>query len=258
MNRALLRQIVVATATIVTIGFNILANALPLNGLDTGEISDRFDIFFVPAGYVFAIWFIIYVGLITYTVYQARASQRENPRLKKIAPWYLLAAAANIVWLFLWHYEYFSYTLIAMATLLISLIVIYLQLDVGGAEVPRAERWSVHVPFSIYLGWITVATIANTTQLLFFLGWDGFGLAPEAWAAIMLGAGVVISALMSLTRADIAYSLVLVWAYIGIAVKFPDVSTVSLAAWISVVLILVILAAGYLRRSKAEKTLSPA
>lgn len=258
MNKDMWRQFLVIVATVATISLNILANVLPLNGLNTGEISDRFDIYFVPAGYVFSIWFLIYVGLIAYTVYQALPAQRENSALRTIAPWYLFGSIANIGWLFLWHYEIFNLTLIAMLGLLASLIVVYLRLDIGRAQVSTVEKWAVHVPFSIYLGWITVATIANTTQLLFYWGWGGWGIGPEIWAVIILAAGVIISAIMSFTRADIAYSLVLVWAYVGIARKFPSVTTVSYAAWISVGLILLFLIIGYLRKSRTQQLPQPA
>lgn len=171
MTRDIARQFVVVVSTVAVIVMNILANTLPLNGLNTGEISDRFDVYFVPAGYVFSIWGLIYIGLIAYTVYQALPSQRENPALRKIGYWYVLSCAANITWLFLWHYEVFNLTLLPMLALLASLIVIYLRLGIGTREVSPAERWSVHATFSLYLGWITVATIANATQLLDYLGW---------------------------------------------------------------------------------------
>jgi benzodiazapine receptor len=241
MNRDTLRQILVLVAAFATIIFNIVANALPLNGLNTGEISDRFKILFVPAGYVFSIWGLIYLGLIAYAVYQALPTQRENPRLRKIGYIFILSCLANISWLFLWHYEIFEFTLIAMVVLLFSLIAIYLRLDIGRGEVSAGEKWAVHIPFSIYLGWITVATIANTTQLLYYLGWNGWGVSAEIWAVIMLIAGVVISAIMSLSRADIAYSLVLVWAFIGIAVKQNNTPLVANSALIGAGLILVIL-----------------
>ena len=108
------RQILVVLSVIITIVMNFLANALPLNGLNTGEISDRFKVYFVPAGYVFSIWGLIYIGLIAYAIFQALPSQRENPRLRKTG--YLAAASglANIAWLFLWHYEQFPLTQVAM------------------------------------------------------------------------------------------------------------------------------------------------
>jgi benzodiazapine receptor len=243
MNRDIVRQILVLIAALTTIIFNIMANILPLNGLNTGDISDRFKIFFVPAGYVFSIWGLIYVGLIAYAIYQVLPAQRENPRLRSIGYIFILSCVANIVWLFLWHYEVFNFTLVAMLVLLLTLIAIYLRLDIGRGNISSSEKWAVHIPFSIYLGWITVATIANTTQLLYYLDWNGWGISPEVWTVIMLTAGVIISALMSFSRADIAYSLVLVWAYIGIAIKHEETSLVSISALIGAGLILLILIA---------------
>ncbi len=252
MNRDTIRQVLVVLGVIAVIVVNILANALPLNGLNTGEISDRFDIYFVPAGYVFSIWLLIYLGLMAYAIFQALAAQKENPRLRSIGYLFLLTCLANIIWLFLWHYEVFLFTLVAMLILLLSLIAIYLRLDVGRAQVSRGEKWCVHIPFSIYLGWISVATIANASQLLYYLGWNGWGIPPEIWAVIMLAAGVIISAAMSLTRADIAYSLVLIWAYVGIAVEQASTPVVATSAWIASGLILVLLVIGVLRKYQRQ------
>jgi benzodiazapine receptor len=256
MTRDITRQILVFIAAIATIIVNIIANVLPLNGLSTGEISDRFQIFFVPAGYVFSIWLLIYIGIIAYAIYQVLPAQRKNPRLQSIGYIFILSCLANIAWLFLWHYEVFNFTLVAMLALLFSLIAIYLRLNIGRSEVSSAEKWAVHVPFSIYLGWITVATIANVTQLLYYLGWDGWGISPETWTVIMLAAGVIISALMSITRADVAYSLVLVWAYIGIAFKHSQTPVVSTSALVAAGLILVFLII-VLVRNYRNQTSSP-
>jgi benzodiazapine receptor len=253
MNKDTLRQILVIFAVIAVITVNILAVILPLNGLDTGEISDRFVVYLVPAGYVFSIWSLIYLGLIAYGIFQALPPQKENSRLRAIGYVFILSCLANITWLFLWHYEVFNLTLIAMLVLLLTLIAIYLRLDIGRVQVSQAEKWCVHIPFSIYLGWISVATIANATQWLDYLGWGGWGIAPEVWAVVILLAGVLISALMSLRRADIAYSLVLIWAFVGIAVKQASVPLVAYSAWIAAGLILVILVIGVYRARQGQK-----
>jgi benzodiazapine receptor len=250
MNKDTLRQILVVLAVLAVIAVNILAVALPLNGLDTGEISDRFEVYFVPAGYVFSIWSLIYLGLIAYAIFQGLPSQKENQRLRTIGYLFVFSCLANITWLFLWHYEVFHFTLVAMLALLLSLIAIYLRLAAGRVKVSTGEKWCVHIPFSIYLGWISVATIANATQLLYFLGWNGWGISPEAWAVIMLAAGVIISAAMSLRHADIAYSLVLVWAYVGIAVEHANAPIVANSAWVGAVVILAILVVGVLRKNR--------
>jgi hypothetical protein len=226
-----LRQILVVIAVLAVIGVNIAANALPINGLNTGDISDRFDILFVPAGYVFSIWGLIYLGLLGYAVYQVLPAQADNPRLQSIGGLFLLSSAANIVWIFLWHYLLFPWTLIAMITLLLSLIGIYVRLRRTKEAVGAAERWLVRVPFSIYLGWISVATIANISQVLYYIGWSGWGVSEVAWAIVMLVVGVVLAGVMAFNERDPAYVLVFVWAYAGIGIAQADEAYVAMTAW---------------------------
>src|SRR5512137_1879593 len=249
----MLRQFSVLLTVLATLIVNVLANALPLNGLNTGQISDRFHVYFVPAGYVFAIWGVIYLGLIAFTIFQALPSQRENPRLRAIGWWASLGGLANIAWLFLWHYEQFVLTLVAMVTLLATLIVTYLRLGTGRSSVPAAERWAVRLPFSIYLGWITVATVANVTEVLDYAGWDRFGIAPEIWMGIVLAAVLVITALINFTRRDVAYSAVILWALAGIAVKFAGVAAVSIPTWSTFGLVALTLAGAVWLRPPAPK-----
>ena len=143
--------------------------------------SHRFPVFFVPAGYVFSIWGLIYIGLIAFAVFQALPAQRTNPRLQRVGYWFALSCLANIVWILLWHYNLFPASLLVMLVLLADLIVICLRLDIGRAAVSAAEKWAVNIPFSTYLGWITVATVANATSVLYGLKWNGFGISPEIW-----------------------------------------------------------------------------
>jgi hypothetical protein len=251
------RQTIVVLTVLVTITVNILANALPLNGLNTGEISDRFKVYFVPAGYVFSIWGLIYIGLIAYAIYQALPSQRQNPRLRATGWWISLGGLANSTWIFLWHYEQFLLTLIAMLVLLATLIVTYLRLGIDRMPVPPAETWAVRLSFSIYLGWITVATVANVTSLLDYLKWDGFGIAPEIWMGIMLAAVLAISVLMNFTRRDVAYALVILWALAGISIKHAAVAAVAIPTWITFGLVVLTLAAAFFLRRPKQK-LEPA
>jgi hypothetical protein len=257
MNKNLIKQIVVLVTVIATIVINSLANIIPFNGLTTGEISDRFEVYFVPAGYVFSIWGLIYVGLITYGVYQALPAQRNNRRLQAIAWPFVFSSLANITWLFFWHYEIFPLTIVAMLALLGSLIWIYLRLRrPGGEPVSRGEAVFVKLPFSIYLGWITVATIANATSLLYYLGWNGAPLSPEAWTVIMLAAAVVIAALMTFTRRDAVYLLVLVWAFIGIALKHAGVAPVAIASWAAVVAVVLLVGAALWKNARLNRRLT--
>ena len=229
-------QIITILATLVTITINALANILPLNGLETGVISDRFEIFFVPAGYVFSIWGLIYMALIAYTVYQALPGQAENPTLKKIAPLYWVGSLANSIWIFLWHYEVFSLTVIAMVAILISLILISQKL-VG---TDGLEKWMVRLPFSIYLGWISVATIANVSQNLFLYKWNGWGIDGQAWAVIMLAVASLLGILKIWQENDTPYVLVLVWAFVGITVSQAGAALVVSAAWAAAILLFLV------------------
>ena len=227
---------------IFTLAVNFLATSLPLNDLTTKEISDSFKIYFVPAGYVFSIWGLIYLGLIGFIVFQSLLLNRENEHVYRIGIWFAVSNLANALWLVSFHYQQFALAMGFMLVLLVSLIAIFLRLDIGRTKVTASENWLVNVPFSLYLGWITVATIANATQLLYFLKWDGFGISPEIWLVIMLAAAVSISAFMSLMRRNIPFALVLVWAFTGIAVKFPNVPLVNISSWAAagtVILILV-------------------
>ena len=243
MNRDIIRQISVVVALIVTIIVNIMSNAIPFNGVSAPEIADSFDVYFVPAGYVFSIWSLIYLGLIAYAVFQFLPAQRENPRLRQTGWWFVLSCAANSIWLFLWHYGYFGLSVVAMLTLLVSLIVIYQRMGIGLQAVPTGERWLVQLPFSVYLGWITVATIANITAFLDFVNWNGFGISPEIWTFIMLVVATAVAGLMAYSRQDIAYLLVLIWAFIGIGFEQSDTPQVANAAFLAaaVVAIFVIL-----------------
>jgi hypothetical protein len=227
------RILLVILATAVVIVVNGLANALPINNLNTGQIADFFDIYFQPAGYVFSIWGLIYLGLIGYTIYQALPSQHDNPRLIRIAPWYWLSCAANAGWILLWHYGFFPLSLVVMLVLLIALIRVYLALRAGGPNPSPTERWLVWLPFSLYLGWVSVATIANAAAVFDYWDWRGPPLTPEIWTAIMLAVASALGLMMALREGEIAFPLVLAWAFIGIAIEFPEPPLVAASAWIA-------------------------
>jgi hypothetical protein len=231
MKKDIWRQIANILSVVLALTVNILASTLPLNGQNTGEISDRFKVFFVPAGYVFAIWGVIYIGWIAFAIYQALPAQKESPRLRKLGYLFALSGLFNAAWLFCWHYNQFALSVLVMLGLLGLLIASYLRLDVARTKVGTAEKWCVDIPFSVYLGWITVATVANVTDLLYYVNWNGFGIAPEVWAVIMLLVASLVGLMMALTRRDAAYLFVLVWSFVGIAVKQSATPMVAYAAW---------------------------
>ena len=207
-------------ATIAMITVNGLANALPINGKTTGDISDGFEILFTPPGYVFSIWGVIYLGLIAFSIAQALPAYSERPLVRALRPWYLLNTAANASWIFAWHYELFGLSLLIMLAILASLVKINAEI----AEHPPRELGllaCVQAPFSLYFGWISIATFANITVVL----WDAGVTTPLSDPVVtlmILAAATGIGVFVALRRSDPVYAGVFVWALSGIAVKHAE------------------------------------
>ena len=224
------KRLLMILSLVLTLVVNFLANYLPLNGITTGEVSDQFPILFVPAGYVFSIWGLIYLALIAFAVYSVTPKGLADQKIDAVAGFFFAANMFNAAWIFLWHYMQFALTLIPILGLLISLIAIYLKLRIGIEKRSIAQTLLVHVPFGIYLGWATVAVVANVAQVLFKLGWRGEPLSAPVWTVIMLGAASLLGLLMIFLRREVAYPLVLVWAFIGIWVKHGETPLVAITA----------------------------
>ncbi len=212
---------------LATLTVNYLANALPINNKTTGEISDKFEVLFKPAGYAFSIWGLIYLGLLLFGIYQLLPQGKKSGFIEKIGLFFILSCLANIGWLLDWHYELYTLSVIVMLILLFSLIKIYVNLEIGIADVSLKEKWLVHQPFSLYLGWISVATIVNITVYLQWLNWNGFGLSPVFWFILISIVGLTLSFLIAFTRMDYIFNLVILWAYIAVAVQNADVAVVD-------------------------------
>ena len=201
---------------------NVLAVTLPINGMTTGALSDKYENLFVPAGFTFSIWGVIYLLLGLFVVYQWLVTRRDSATplfAGEVGMWFFVSCLANMGWIFAWHYELLLLSLVLMLLLLASLLMAYLRLGVGVSGVSQGERYCVHLPFSVYLGWITIATIANVTALLVSVDWDGFGVAEQYWAVAVIAVGVVIAFAMLVTRGDIFFALVVDWALLGILLK---------------------------------------
>jgi hypothetical protein len=234
---------------IITIIINSLANILPFNGKYTGELSDQIPNLFVPAGITFSIWGIIYISLIAFGIYQLinvfRDNKGEIENLKKIGLYLIIGSFANIIWVFLWHYEQVLLCLLFMIILLISLIIIYIKLDIGISNVGLKEKLFIHTPFSIYLGWITVATIANITAVLVKLDFGELLLGEELWAILLLIITATLTIIILYKRRDFVYSLVIIWALLGITMKRfsndPIYGIRNNIAYISIIMIIFII-----------------
>lgn len=240
-------------AFVLTVIVNSLAGSTTLlGGVNTAEISDSNPTLITPAGYVFSIWGIIYVLLGVFVIFQALPSQKEKGYTKKIGWLFVLSSVLNIVWLFLWQFEILSVSVVLMFLLLATLIAIYLRLNIGKSAVSLREKLAVHLPFSVYLGWITIASIANVSVFLVSENWDGFGIGAETWATLIIIVALVITLLVLATRRDIAYGLVIIWALIGIAVnQSGNQSIVTLTEASAIIILLALAAAVLLSRLKS-------
>ncbi len=254
-------KIITAITFLIMVIVNGLANTLPINGVNTGQISDSYPNLFAPAGLTFAIWGLIYLLLAGYTLYQlgifrgdTKATRTEL--LSRIGVLFSISSIANTAWVFAWHYHMVPLSMLLMIVILVCLILINQTMMNQGFS--QREYLFIRLPFSVYFGWITVATIANATVLLVSIGWKGFGLAEATWAVIMISAGLIIAVATMLKNRDIAYGLVIVWAYAGILLKhtssegfagqYPAVITTTM-----VCIFLLLLAEAYILRSARKR-----
>ncbi len=200
---------------------NSLANILPINGLTTGDVSDNYVNLFTPAGFTFSIWGLIYTILGIFVIYQLVLSYKNGNTqfVERIGYWFIVSNILNSLWIYTWHNLMISINLIIMLLLLVSLIMIYQKLEIGQSKYDRKIKILVQIPFSIYLGWISVATIANFSAFFVSFNWKGFGLSETFWTVLVLAVAILLGIIFAVKNKDIFYTLVVVWAFIGILSK---------------------------------------
>ena len=187
-----------------------------LNDQNTADVSAAHSRLVTPAGFTFSIWGVIYVLLFVFIVFQLLPRHRQDSFNSQVGYLFMLSSIFNIGWLFLWQYDYIATSVPMIFALLASLIAIYLRLHIGKSQVSLKENLSVHLPFSVYLGWITIASIADVAAAL-PVNWNGFGVSPTVWTLVVIVLALMITLAVLGTRRDLAYGLVVVWALIGIA-----------------------------------------
>ena len=224
---------------------NVLANLLPIGGVTTAEVSGAYETLFTPAGYTFAIWGVIYLLLLGFCAYQTylafTPSHPDKELIIGVGPWFALSCAANIGWIFSWHHRVIPLSMVLMIIILISLVRTYGLLGIGTVVVHPTVRTFLHVPVSIYTGWITIATVANAAVLAVSLGWDGAPATPQFWTAALILIALLLTAAALYRKHDIWYAIVVTWALSGILVRhitFYEASYLSvlIAASISIAL----------------------
>ncbi|WP_147804041.1 TspO/MBR family protein [Alkalicoccus halolimnae] len=214
----MIRQFAVINLAVllVVITINVLANTLPLNNLTTGQLSERVNVLFTPAGYVFSIWSLIYLTLFLWAVrglYTRRGADLEA--ISRIGFLFAWSGLFNVLWLFLFHFEFYVLTLFPMVALLTTIIFMYYHVD----RTEGVTIWT-KLPFSIYLGWVSVATIVNIGIFFNSIGLnEGFIFSNITWTVLVLFVGGGIAYAFTRIFRDAVYGLVFVWAFLGIAVE---------------------------------------
>ncbi|NWF68855.1 MAG: hypothetical protein HXY40_07205 [Chloroflexi bacterium] len=136
--------------------------------------------------------------------------------MRRIGYWFALSSLANVAWIFVFQYDLYTLSMLPMLVLLVALLAVHLTLGIGREKVSRADHWFIHVPFSIYLGWISVATIANATYVLYVDGAWRDPISGQLATFAMLAIGAALSGLMVFLRNTPAFALVVIWAFMGI------------------------------------------
>lgn len=220
-HRGLLGQISTLVAIIAAFVVNVWSNVFPIGGLNIGKISNTLfnDVLITPANYAFAIWGLIYLGLFAFGIYQILPAQRNDLDLRKVGYLLVIACICQIAWVYLFMLRMFVLSVVAMLGILLPLIGIYLQLANHSVLTSRIQKWCVRLPMSIYLSWISVATIVNVACALYKVGWNGWGISATTWTILMVIIASAIAFRITTQYGDTAYTWVTVWALVAVAIK---------------------------------------
>lgn len=256
-NRLVMLRTVNVLLFLLTIGFNFMAQAMPLNRKSTGELSDQYPNLFTPADLTFSIWSVIYLSLLFFIGWQLwpirniqRAAQR-NVAIDALGWNFVWLSLLNMGWLLCWHYELLSAS-VAVMLVMLGLLISINRLIFKRLAHTVDNRNFLQIPFGLYLGWISVATVANITAWLVSRNWDGSGLSEKIWTEIMMVVAILLAALAVYSWRNIPYALAVIWALLGIALKHQSmsdapISLIILTAYGGMLLLLVVVGT-HLRR----------
>ncbi len=230
MKRTLL--ILNTVALVATIIINYLSNTGYFNGETMSSVSGRYENIFTPAGYAFSIWGLIYLSLSAFLVYQFRLSARDQQNdIKTIGAWFIISCIANSAWVVAWLYDQIGVSVLLMIILFLSLAQIVIRLNIATKNAPLPRSLLVYLPFSIYIGWISVALIANIAAWLTKISWNGWGISESSWAVIMIIIAGLVNLFVLWKRNMGMFVLTGGWALVAIAVaNWDNASTVATVA----------------------------
>jgi hypothetical protein len=205
---------------------NALANILPINGYNTGQLSDMYPNLFVPAGVTFSIWGLIYIALLLFIFGMYKLSGVEESKYFELSLLFVASNLLNGSWILAWHYKFVGLSLIIMLALLATLIAAFLVVKSIKATTSSMAIKFISRATSLYLGWISVATVANFSAFLVNIGWNRFGFSEVFWTVAMIIIVLLLTLVMLIKEKDIVFSLVVLWAYLGIVIKRMSVAPI--------------------------------
>jgi hypothetical protein len=249
-NSPLLRWLVLASTVLM-----IALNSIPANvfdGVNNATMSRKYQTLITPAGYAFAIWGIIFLGVLIYAIYQVLPAQRSNRRFDAAAPWIIANMIFNGFWTIIFGQEWIAFATIVIIADMLTLYKIAEALGINRVRVSATETWLARVPFSIYFGWLTVATTVCVALFLKANGFNAFGLSEQTWAVIILGVAWLIGAVVFNRFQNIAYILVFTWAYYAISVQAKAIALVPQVAIVGAVGAVVLAVIGLINQRRAR------
>ncbi len=214
---------------------NAVSNQYPPNGESVADLSNNFfaPVLIIPKSYAFAIWGLIYIGLIALSFYQLPAAKHRDPKLNPTTYFLVLASLAQCLWVYLFLTRQFGLSVLAMGEILVFLMGFYLRLRTPKAtqRVTASERWYLYRPISLYMGWISVATIVNVASMLHAWGWDGGIFSAPVWTAIMMSVAAFLALRLLVRFGDVAFLGVIVWALVAIALKHLTIPIIAITGF---------------------------
>ena len=246
-----IRQLITLVAIVGSFVVNVASNIFPLNGLNIGAISNTLfkDVLIIPANYAFVVWGLIYLGLFVLGGYQFLPQKKKDKDLRKTGYLLVIACVAQSIWVYLFLSRLFALSVIAMLAILVPLIIIYRVLSSSKKRASSRKKLCLHTPVSIYLSWISVATVVNVACALYFHGWNGWGINSQVWTMIMLVVATTIATVIVIRYRDFAYTGVTIWALIaiakrseGIAIKHSNIEILmNLSIFLAVILMFIVI-----------------
>jgi hypothetical protein len=236
------------------------------NNQTIGDVSAKYPALFTPAGVTFAIWGLIYLGLVLFCIYHLVKAYKEPARheanvdLQKMGYLFMANNLATGAWTLAWIYEWLVLSVVLIFIQLATLLAIHLRLGIFNKSRSAASKWFTQVPLSLYFGWIIIATVANVSAALVGLGWEGQPLTEPVWTMIMILVATGIVVFVVLARSNPIVGLVGIWAIYGIILKhqalnLPESPQIITVAWVCLTAVSLVVLWAFYKMMKSQHKL---